>query len=130
MTTWEEMGRVVCKNADKQKVIEWMFSQDTGVSSQNLAAEYLGVKCDAAVMHFGLSGPHDPADLGRCLRLIALVPEIRSCVDSLATKSTHWAKAAAVWDEISASMEDEVGIDWSKAESAPKTYKLMEEAGL
>lgn len=111
----------------KQKVLEWVFGRDTGTSSQNLAAEYLGVQARG---HFGLSGPHDPADLGRCLRLIALVPEIRACVDSLALKSTHWAKAAAVWDEISASMEDEVGIDWSKAQRAPKTYQMMEDAGL
>jgi hypothetical protein len=39
---------------------------------------------------------HDPDDLGRCVRLIARVPEVRECVDRLGRKHEGWAKAAKV----------------------------------
>jgi hypothetical protein len=108
-------------------VMEWLASGDTGISSESLAYEYLGTERKG---HFGVGHPHDPADLGRCLRLIARIPEVRSCVDRLAAKREGWAKAAKVWDRIAASMEEEVGIDWSKGDRAPKTYELMMAAGL
>jgi hypothetical protein len=110
-----------------KRVMEWLASGDTGVSSESLAFEFMGTKRKGAS---GIGHPHDPADLGRCLRLIHRVPEVRRCVDSLATEDEGWAKCAAVWDEIAASMADEVGIDWSKGKQAPITYKLMERAGL
>ncbi|HAU29837.1 MAG TPA: hypothetical protein DCW68_07005 [Rhodospirillaceae bacterium] len=66
--------------------------------------------------------------MGRCLRLIKIVPAIRQCVDTLADKHSGWKKIAPAWDAISASMEVEVGIDWSKGKNAPKTYKMMREA--
>jgi hypothetical protein len=109
------------------RIMEWLASGDTGISSETLAFEYLGTERKG---HFGIGYPHDPADLGRCLRLIARVPGVRPCVDRLALKHEGWAKAAKVWDEITASMEEEVGIDWSKGERAPKTYELMKVAGL
>ncbi len=110
-----------------ERITEWLASGDTGISSESLAFEFLGTDRKG---HFGVGYPHDPADLGRCLRLIARVPEVRPCVDSLAQKHDGWAKAAKGWDHIAASMEEEVGIDWSKGDRAPKTYELMKAAGL
>jgi len=110
---------------EQQKVLTWLGSRDTGRSSKALAFELLGVAYDDASF-----APVDPADLGRCLRLIRLAPAVRACVDRLARKYKGWAKAAAVWDEIADSMEDEVGIDWENGQSAPRTYRLMKEAGL
>lgn len=108
----------------KDKVIEWLAGNDTGVSSKSLAFEYLGTA------NSRIDCPRDPADLGRCLRLIEAVPDIRKCVDSLADKHPRWALAAKVWDKIAASMRDEVGIHWDKADKAPITYKMMKGAGL
>jgi len=31
-----------------------------------------------------------------------------------------------IWDKAAECMDAEVGIDWSKGRSAPKTYKLMQ----
>ncbi|MBN8901376.1 MAG: hypothetical protein J0H57_10120 [Rhodospirillales bacterium] len=111
----------------RQIVLDWLAAGDTGISSECLAYEFLGAEKKGA---FGIRPPADPSDLGRCLRLIARVPEVRKCVDNLGLKHEGWAKAAAVWDDIASLMEDEVGIDWSKGLSAPKTFKLMKAAGL
>lgn len=111
----------------QQLVLQWLADGDTGVSSESLAFEYLGTVRGG---YSGIDAPHDPADLGRCLRLIKRVPEVRACVDSLAKKHSRWNKAAPAWDDIAKCMEDEVGIDWSKGRSAPKTYELMKAAGL
>lgn len=110
---------------NKKKVTEWLFSDDTGLSSLALASEYLGV--DNRRQHYV---PSDPSDLGRCLRLISIVPAIRNSVDSLAEKHPNWKKAAEVWDEITVSMTREVGIRWDKGHTAPETYELMKKAGL
>lgn len=40
--------------------------------------------------------------------------------------SPVWAALAERWDEITACMEAEVGLDWEKGNSAPGTYKLMQ----
>jgi hypothetical protein len=69
--------------------------------------------------------PHDPADLGRCLRLLEAVPEWKPRIVEMSRHSIGWAVLSARWDEIAASMADEVGIDWSKGTKAPKTYALM-----
>ena len=114
---------------DKAKIAEWALSGDTGISSKNLARQALGLPIEN-VGRFYVSPPADPLDLGRCLRLIAIVPAVRQCVDELAAVNENWAKAAKVWDEISESMAREVGIDWSKGKSAPITYGKMKEAGL
>lgn len=105
-------------------LIQWLASDDTGTSSKSLAFEFLGVTPSR------IDAPHDPADLGRCLRLIAKIPEVRGCVDSLGKKHRRWAMAAAVWDEIAACMADEVGIDWTKGRRAERTYEMMKGAGL
>lgn len=110
-------------NEDQQKVLQWLAGDDTGISSESLAFEFLKIEKKDK---WGCRPPFDPADLGRCLRLIKLVPEIRKCVDSLAIKNDGWKKIAPHWDELSKSMEDEVGIDWSKGKRAPITYDLMQ----
>lgn len=109
---------------EREKVIKWLFSGDTGASSKSLAAEFFGHRYEHCYP------PLDPSDLGRCLRLIKIAPSVRKCVDSLALKDDRWAKAAKVWDSIAEAMEEEVGIDWSKGKKAPLTYNRMRRAGL
>ena len=109
---------------NERKIIDWLANGRTGISSKSLAFEFIGVP------YSDCHPPRDPADLGRCLLLIKTIPEVRKCVDILATKNEHWAKAAKVWDVIADSMEKEVGIDWSKGRMAKRTYYMMKNAGL
>lgn len=39
----------------------------------------------------------------------------------------QWAALIARWDEVEASHLEEVGLGWTKAWLAPKTYALMQE---
>lgn len=114
----------VCLDPEVETVAAWLFSDDTGMSSKSLAAEFL----DAPNQY--CCTPSDPADLGRCLRLIAIARSVRACVDSLGAKNKSWAKAAAAWDQLAALMESEVGIDWHKGGAAPLTFDAMKATGL
>jgi len=107
------------------RLISWLTSGDTGVSSKAIAAHMTGGEVDRT---WGWGHPHDPDDLGRCLRLLALFPEWAPRIGEMAAHGAGWAGLVARWDEIAASMADEVGIDWSKGKSAPRTYKLMQAA--
>jgi len=101
----------------------WIVGNDTGASSEAIWAHMMG----AGTPRFGWSYPLDPDDLGRCLRLLELIPEWKSRMPEMATRSKSWAALIANWGAIAMTMADEVGIDWSKGRRAPKTYALMKD---
>lgn len=84
--------------------------------------------CFAGVKSGG-DHPYDPDDLNRCLLFLEAVPEAREHMDKLREISPIWAKLVDRWAEVEASFLDEVGLDWCKARSAPKTYALMKSVG-
>lgn len=44
--------------------------------------------------------PRDPADLGRCLRLLNLEPECRKRLPEMSAASPEWAALIANWREL------------------------------
>lgn len=104
------------------RALEWMLSDDTGASSITLCAQMLGVKIKRR------SYPLDPADLGRCLRLLEIIPEWKSRITEMSDVSPSWAGLVSCWDDIAQLMADEVGLDWSNGRSAPKTYDAIKRA--
>lgn len=99
----------------------WLNSRDTGLSSE-------------AIFHFMTLAvppqhhPHDPADLGRCLRLLERFPEWKPRMPELAAHDPYWAALLRQWDEIVAAFISEAdGSLPGKYASwcAPKTYELM-----
>lgn len=99
----------------------WLNSRDTGLSSE-------------AIFHFMTLAvppehhPHDPADLGRCLRLLERFPEWKPRMPELAAHDPFWAALLDCWGEIVSSFTQEAGgsipekyASWR----APKTYELM-----
>ena len=105
-------------------VIAWMAGDDTGISSLAIASAMAGIKQKT---RWGSRTPRDPSDLGRCLRLMAKFPQWtpERFEATMSGISHEWRCFAEDWPQIAASMADEVGIDWSKGKSAPKTYELM-----
>lgn len=102
------------------QVVKWLAIGHVGMSS----------KCMAMWLAFGeraedCMAPADPADLDRCLGLLAVAPGLRPLIPKMAKVSKDWAKLAPRWDEVEASHLEEVGLGWTKARSAPKTYALM-----
>lgn len=106
------------------RLVMWLTSGDTGISSSALASHMSG----SPAGRWGWGYPHDPDDLGRCLRLLELFPEWKPRIAEMASRDPGWAGLSARWNEIAQSMADEVGIAWEKGRSAPKTYKLMQVA--
>jgi hypothetical protein len=105
------------------RLAEWFGSGDTGLSSETIAL-WLSARVKNG---WGPHTPSDPSDLGRCLRLLERIPEWKTRMAEMAECSEGWARMMIYWDEIAASMADEVGIDWSKGRSAPKTYEMMKQ---
>ena len=102
------------------KVLSWIATGRVGASSQAMAMAACGLPSDG-------SYPHDPDDLNRCLLMLEAVPEVRAHFDKIAALGVVWGRLIARWGEIEEALLDEVGRNWSKARSAPKTYQLMKE---
>lgn len=82
----------------ERKVLEWMLSDDTGVSSETMVAIAFDIPKRG---HFGLDAPHDPGDFGRCYRLVQSVPEIREHFGKIGEKVKAFHGILANWDELS-----------------------------
>lgn len=107
-----------------QAIIEWLANGETGMSSRNIAF-YLG---------FGIIpkreayfAPSDPSDLCRCLKLLEVAPELRKDLPKMAGLSKHWQRIVDRWEDVEKCFLEEVGHDWSKGKTAPKTFALMKE---
>ena len=90
----------------------WLVSNDTGLSSETMAAVALG-----ATTLKNMNAPHDAADFGRCYRLVKAVPEIRASFPRLARRCKAFAGILKEWDSLVAIYER----DLKKGES-PELY--------
>jgi hypothetical protein len=113
----------VARSASRDTVAErsrgWRKGVDTGLSSVTVWAHMMGLK------DFDVDYPLDPADLGRILRLLELIPEWKPRVSELAALSPEWRALAGRWDEITSLMDSEVGFFGEKGNRARRTYRLM-----
>lgn len=107
----------------ERRALEWLLSGDTGSSSRAIVRHMFGVASGDV-----WSYPSDPGDLGRCLRLLELIPEWKPRIQEMASTGPGWAGQVAIWDDLASSMDTEVGIDWSKGKRAPETYRKMKMA--
>ena len=106
-----------------QKILHWFANGRVGSSSKAMALAAAGLQSN------DFTHPYDPADFNRCLLLLEQVPEIRERLDRVAAISDTWAALIARWDEVEKCFVEEVGRNWCKANSAPKTYALMKDIG-
>jgi hypothetical protein len=104
----------------QQRTLEWLANGETGTSSKTMA---MWLAFDVQ-QRYG-SHPLDPADFDRCLRLLAQVPEMRAQLYRMGLVSPVWAALIERWDEIEVCHLDEVGLGWTKAKMAKRTYDLM-----
>lgn len=110
-------------NAKEKQVIHWLAHGEVGFSSKAMAM-WLAFDTVPREPH---CHPHDPSDFDRCLKLLDAAPWLRENLHKMARLGHEWAALVSRWDEIEASHLDEVGLGWTKARSAPKTYALMRE---
>ena len=110
----------------QERAQNWIVSGRVGQSSKAIWTHMMGVT--VVPDGFGTRYPLDPDDLNRCLMLLDRIPEWAPRMHEMATYSQQWAGLAANWDEISQCFLDEVGLNWCKGKSAPRTYELMKAA--
>lgn len=101
------------------QVLDWLANGRVGLSSKTMAMIALGLPAKR------IDHPHDPDDLNRCLLLLEAAPGVRDIFPKIAQSSKVWAALIANWNEIELTFLHEVGLNWCKAQSAPKTYALM-----
>lgn len=104
----------------QEKVLRWIANGRVGLSSKAMALTACGIACDKDY-------PLDPSDLNRCLLMLDQVPEVREHFGRVAELSLVWGRLIARWSEVESCFLDEAGLNWSKSDSAPKTYRLMKE---
>jgi hypothetical protein len=107
---------------EERAALAWLFGGDTGLSSKAILMAALGIRSTEPRIDY----PLDPADLGRCLRMLDLMPWAFHGVDELAMLSKRWCALRTHWDELRICFENEVGIAWEKGSSARKTFRMMQ----
>lgn len=104
----------------------WLATGERGTSSDTIFSHLTGIN---VMGKWGMRTPSDPADLMRCRKLLAAVPEFRERFKEMATVSPLWASLVKEWDALCALMDEEAP-DWNKGRgSAPKTYQRMKQLG-
>lgn len=110
--------------ADKtveERAAKWLRDGQVGMSSRAIYCHMTGGE------EKRWSYPSDPDDLNRCLLLLDLIPEWKERMGEMATRGGAWTGLAVRWEELTTTFLDEVGLGWSKANSAPKTFALMKQ---
>ncbi|RQS39746.1 hypothetical protein [Burkholderia sp. Bp8990] len=76
----------------------WFVGDDTGISSTTMAAIALGATNSSGLSSF--DAPYDPADFGRCYRLVTAVPEIREFFPRIGKKVPAFRGILREWDDL------------------------------
>ncbi len=83
---------------------EWIISGDTGTSSKTIWAVMMNV-VTGKEHSFTFDVPHDPADFGRCYRLLNHFPAWKKRLNEVAEKFPKWKPMIKRWDELTALFE-------------------------
>ncbi len=97
---------------------QWLAGPDTGISSRAICARLRGGLPSAAPSG---NTPRDPADFGRCHRLLHAIPGWRARIGEMAAVP-GWEKLAQHWDELEALYVEELPTG-----KGPKLYARMRE---
>lgn len=80
----------------KDKLIKWFLQGETGVSSEAIVAQMIGINTET----LWDDHPHDNGDFGRCYRLLKEIPEFRAKIAMMRERSEQWAALVNCWDEL------------------------------
>jgi hypothetical protein len=112
---------VAPKTTPEGDPMAWLASGDTGISSETIFGVMTG-QTMAMARRYGYCPPSDPADFGRCYRLLKVMPSWRARLPEVAVKFRAWKPLIEAWDELTALYEEEMSKD-----RAPKLYHRMQE---
>lgn len=95
---------------------QWLENGDTGTSSLTIWAVMMGTEPDRADI------PHDPADFGRCFRLLLVMPSWRGRLGEVAERYPAWRRLVDRWAEL-----ESLWLEESPTGRCPKLYALMQQ---
>ncbi len=101
---------------------QWWNGTDTGLSSMTLWCVMMGAPF-SRMRNWKPAYPMDPADFGRCHRLLKLFPAWRERIGEMVNVS-GWRRLVLAWDELEKLYEEEL-----PSGGAPKLYERMKELG-
>ena len=102
----KDTPRTPVHDDETRRAIEWLFGDDTGLSSRTIAGVMLRL-APAQIQHASI--PHDGGDLGRCLRLLEKLPEWRARLDEVAVAFPQWQPVIDHWSELEGLYAEEAG---------------------
>lgn len=100
---------------------EWIISGDTGRSSKTIWAVMMGV-VPKEYPWYKFDTPGDPADFGRCYRLLQHFSEWKERLSEVAKTFPEWTPLVREWDSLTALWEEEIKNEDGRA---PKLYDKM-----
>lgn len=84
----------------KQALLDWLASYDTGLSSRSILAHMERDLSVLALNYNEVHYPHDPSDLGRCMRLMDIEPSYRLRIAEMGRYSPQWKRLSENWAEL------------------------------
>lgn len=100
----------------QERALGWIVGDDTGTSSETIWAVMMGV----APAKSYPAPPYDPADFGRCYRLLAVIPEWRDRLIEMPSCFPEWGPLVDHWGEMEA-----LWLEEFPRGNAPKLYALI-----
>ena len=83
-----------------RKLVEWLTSDDCGLSSTTIACVMAGVACSRPAT------PADYADFGRCRRLLQRFPRFRGRLDEVSEAYLEWHPIVARWTALTTAHQE------------------------
>lgn len=111
------------EKAINHKVINWLATGRTGLSSKCLAVTLINLDSNKSIAN---DYPRDPADFERCLNLLNAVPELRERLPLMKSVSKEWNALIGQWSKVEATFKQETGFPSQRWINAPQTYELMQ----
>lgn len=96
----------------------WICGGDTGTSSATIWSVMTNISLHGVNRDSGV--PHDPADFGRCHRLLEKFPEWRARMPEVAVKFPAWQPFVGAWETMTALYLEEIPTG-----TCPKLYAEM-----
>jgi hypothetical protein len=115
-----EVGHAHVPSVPNSGLRAWLASDDTGMSSRAMAGRLAPLIGERAPASWITDHPHDPADFGRCVRLLEAVPGLREHLPAMADVSPVWGRLVAVWGELEALYREE-----APSGEAPRLFERL-----
>lgn len=89
----DEFKKPLVKASEDMGLAAWLASDDVGLSSKYMASVL------SEQFYASNNYPRDPADLGRCIRLLVAVPELASQLHEMKACSPQWSAVIDNWEK-------------------------------